>query len=147
MASVIPKQAKLDITDAYAAETWYCALMKSTFAYAPTMQTYTDAIVGSKECTGSGYTAKGKTIGTRTSAVSGTENAKITATGSPTTSWTGASISDISYALVYVYDAATPANEKIRGIYELTGGPFSVSAGTFTLTWNAANGMLTVTSV
>lgn len=123
----IPKESKLEITAAYAAESWKVALLKSTFSYVSgTHVSYSD--VSASECTGTGYTAGGAAL-TLSSAQDST-NAKLDATD---VAWgPGATISDIGYAVLY--NTTTGKIKDIKTVNPVA----SVSAGTFTLQWNAS---------
>lgn len=138
MASVIPKQFKKTLTDAWAAEgvagNLKVALLKSTYTWATTHDDYAD-VTGWEHAAGGGYTAGGKLV---TGAVSGNtgEDAYLDIANCQ---WTSATLTNVRYAVLY-----NTVSLKIRAIYDL-GGSYSVVSGTFTLNWDS-DGVITVTS-
>jgi hypothetical protein len=130
MASLIPKEVKKAIADAYVAEAqWDVALFTTNQCL--TQSTYAG-------CTGEvpqagGYTTAGKALSGRTATYSGT-NVIITATN---TAWTSATF---SAAYVVVWDTGSG---KIRVVYDL-GGTKTVTSGTFTLQWDGTNGLIKI---
>lgn len=130
MASRIPKEVKKEIVDGWIAETtWKVALFKSTSnCNDDGVSTYAQCLADGNECSGTGYTAGGATLAGRTGAYIDTTNYKFDATD---TAWTSATIADIRYAVVY-----ETTGGLIRWVYDL-GADYSVTAGTFTLTWNS----------
>ena len=138
MASVIPKQVKKAIVDAWlpAAEAeWKVCLLTSAFPN--TLGAYTVYEDLTNEVpNGSGYTTEGATITGRATAYVDTYDAYIDADN---VSWPTATFANVRYAVVY-----ETTNRKIRGIYDL-GAVYSVTSGTFTLQWNTA-GLIRVSS-
>ena len=128
MASVIPKEVKLEIVTRWlpATEaTWKVALLTNAFVYASgTHVLYAD--VSANEVVGTGYTAGGATLSGRAVAYDGT-NAYLSATNSQ---WTTATFT-ARYAVVY-----ETSGGKIRAIYDFLDK--TVTGGTFTIQWNAS---------
>jgi len=134
MASVIPANAKKEVTDAWAAESLYVALFLSTSNCAS--QSIYSACTN--ECAGTGYTTGGQVL-TTTSAYSSSD-AVLDAADS---AWTAASFTGARYAVVYVKSGATA--DKIRAIFDF-GSDASVTSGTMTIMWNAS-GLIKVSSI
>ena len=137
MASRIPKEWKEDFVDLMILETtWKVALFTSL------SNCNTDGIATYTACTnevtngaGTAYTTGGATLAGRVGSAIDTVNWKLDATD---VTWTTATIAGIRY--VVVYNAASPYN--IRVVYDLL-ADYSVTNGTFTLSWNA-DGLLNV---
>lgn len=123
----IPKEAKKEITDGWAAESWKVALLKSGFSYVDGSHiTYSN--VSASECSGTGYTAGGASL-TLSSSQDST-NGKLDASD---VAWgPGATISDIGYAVLY--NTTTGKIKDIKTVSPVG----SVTAGTFTLQWHAS---------
>jgi len=128
MASLVPKQEKKLITDAWAAQTWKVALLSSTFVYDhATHSTYASL---TNQITGTGYVAGGATLAGKASSYIDSTTVMLDATD---LSWgPGATFSNVKFAACY--DTVTGL---IRALYELSAAQ-SVSDGTFTLQWNAS---------
>ena len=126
MASRIPKEVKKEIVDDWIAEpTWKVALFKSTSnCNTDGVSTYAAC---TNECTGTGYTAAGATLAGRAQDYINTTNHRLSATNA---TWTSATIASIRYAVVY-----ETATSLIRFVYDLA-SDYSVTNGTFTITWN-----------
>ena len=131
MASVIPKELKRGITDAWAAATVKVALLVA-YAFVDGHNLYAN-VSGWEHPAGSGYTTGGELL-TDSSAYSGL-NAIYSAA---TKSWTGVTITGANFAVIY--NTTTGA---IIALLDLTGS-WSVVNGTFTLQWNLANGIVKV---
>lgn len=123
----IPKESKLEITAAYAAESWKVCLLSSSFSYVSgTHITY--ANVSASEITGTGYTAGGAAL-TLSSSQDST-NAKLDATD---VSWgPGATFSNVGFAVLY-----NTSTGRIKDIKTINPAQ-SVTSGTFTVIWNAS---------
>lgn len=134
MGNLIPKEAKKEITDRYAAEVLWVALFQTTSNCDETGHPLiTDC---SNECAGTGYLRK---VHAFTSAQSG-EDAVLSGT---TTSWSGLTLTNPArFAVVYVYSGANV--NKIRGVYDF-GSDIPCVSGTLTITWNAS-GVIKVSS-
>lgn len=108
----------------------------STFTAADT--TYTTS--GTEVSNGNGYTTGGVAAGTRTVSGTTTALAKITG-GSGTSTWTssGAGFSAVA-AKVYISAAHPICHVDFGGTQTASGG------GTFTITWDATNGVFNLAS-
>ena len=140
MASRIPKEWKEDFVDLMILETtWKVALFTSlSNCNDDGVYTYTQCALDGHEVTngaGTAYTTGGATLAGRVGSAIDTVNWKLDATD---VTWTTATIAGIRYAVVY--NAASPYN--IRAVYDLL-TDYSVTNGTFTLSWNA-DGLLNV---
>lgn len=90
---------------------------------------------------GTGYTAGGKALTSQTVEVDAASN-ETRLKGDATTEWTAASFT-CRYAIIHAYNV-TAANDYLLGYVDF-GGDETVSAGTFTITWDA-DGMLKITA-
>lgn len=108
----------------------------SSFTHADTAYTTS----GTEVSNGNGYTTGGVSAGTRTVSGSTSQLAKITG-GSGTSVWTatGAGFSAVA-AKVYISSGHPIAHIDFGGTLTASGG------GTFTLTWDATNGVFNVAS-
>lgn len=113
-------------------------VMLYTSAYTPNQanDVYKD-VVNPTEASGTGYTAGGVVLSSKTSTASGTT---VTLSAANVT-W---SSSTITAAGAIIYDN-TPASNKPLLAYVDFGGSQSSSNGNFTITWNAS-GILTLTA-
>ena len=135
MASLIPKQEKLIITDAWAAQTWKVALLTSSFTYNhATHSTYTS--VSGSEATGANYTAGGLTLAGKGSGDVDTEMVYLDATD--LSFGPNVTLTNVKYAVCY--DTATGL---IRAIFEFSAAQSCTNA-TFTLQWST-NGLIRIT--
>jgi hypothetical protein len=137
MASTIPKQVKVELTDRFlpAVETtWKVALYGINFVYDPATHIhYADINAAWELPNGSGYATGGATLANRTSTQVG-----VTAVlDADDRSWTAASFT-VYWAVVY-----DTTSGHIRGVYDLS-GPITVTAGTFTIIWDVANGLIKI---
>ncbi len=124
MASVVPKEVKKEIVDAWVAEpTWKVALLTG-YTFVNGHDEYTD--VSAWEVVGTGYTAGGATLAGRATVADGTEY-NLDATD---LTWTGVTLTNVNFACAYY-----TATDKIRSLHDL-GGSFSVVGGSFTLQWD-----------
>lgn len=94
------------------------------------------AWVVANEVTGTGYTAGGAALGTKTNS----EASGLVSVGAANSSWTTATISGIFGDLVY----DNTITGKNAYCWNYFGGTQSVTAGTFTIAWNSGN-IFTVT--
>jgi len=108
-----------------------------TSSYAPNQDShdYFDDITN--EVTGTGYTAGGATLGSKTCTVSG----KVTTFDAADTSWTSSTIT-ARYAVIY-FASGTAGTSLLIGYIDF-GADQSSSSGTFQITWNAS-GIFTIT--
>jgi hypothetical protein len=87
--------------------------------------------VTANEVSGTGYTATGVAVTSKTETSAGTAIAKFTSTATPT--WTTATFTAFG---CLVYD--TTITNKYAYCWNYFGGSQSVTAGTFSITWNAS---------
>lgn len=132
MASVIPKEVKKEIVDAWIAETtWKVCLLTNAFTYVSgTHITYADLLASGAEVVGTGYTAGGATLAGRVGAYD-TTNYTLDATD---VQWTTATFANVQYIAVYNWTGVA-AGSRVRAIFDL-GTTYNVVAGTFTIQWN-----------
>ena len=127
MASSVPKQIKKALTDGWAAETLYVALFNKNYVV-PTDGKYSTT----NEASGTGYTAGGVALETKTSAYVDTTNAVLDAANTV--------FSGVLFVLpnaprfAVVYETAT---KFIRGVFDLGGDRVVSPQGTLTILWNA----------
>ena len=129
MASVIPKEVKKAITDGWKNEVLYAAFFQSTSNCATDgISTYAGC---TNECTGTGYTAGGKSI-TTSSAFSSTD-AVLDATDK---AWTGTTLTQpVKYVVIYVKSGTNAG--KIRFVLDL-GTTGTITGGTIVVQWNVS---------
>jgi len=137
MASTVPKQVKLELTDRFLAAVepvWKVALYGINFVYDPATHIhYADINAAWELPNGSGYATGGGTLGIRTSTPVGT----TAVLDAPDTSWTSATFT-VYWAVVY-----DTTSGHIRGVYDLS-GPITVTSGTFTIIWDATSGLIKI---
>lgn len=126
MASLFLLEAKKQALDAIviSGNTYKCALFDSTYDNTTTTYGTTD------EVTGTGYTAGGVTLSGLSTATSGTTAYADFADAQ----WTSATISGIRFAVIY----DDTDSDEVRFVYDF-GSDQSVSSGTFTIQWPAAD--------
>lgn len=136
MASVIPKEVKLEIVTRWLAATeptWKVALFTTNQCLS---QSLYSSCTGQVSSSGTGYTTGGATLADRAVGYDGTGlNAYIDATN---TAWTTATFT-ANYAVVY-----ETSGSKIRAVFDF-GGAKTVTNGTFTIIWNAS-GLIKISS-
>jgi hypothetical protein len=89
------------------------------------------------EITGTGYTATGLALGTKSVVYNGASNTvRLIAANSV---WTGASFT-ARYGVIYK-DTGTASTSPLMGYVDL-GGSQTVTSGTFTIQWDATDGVL-----
>lgn len=111
-----------------------------TSSYTPNQDTHQYFSSITNEVTGTGYTAGGATIGTPTITYTGATN--VLMLDGNDVSWTTSTIT-ARYAVVYDDTPATSATKPLI-CYVDFGADVSSTAGTFSITWDAA-GIATVT--
>lgn len=113
-----------------------------TSAYTPNQDThdYWDD-VSANEASGTGYTAGGATLGSKT--VTYTAGTNVTTFDAADVSWTTSTIT-ARYAVIYDDSPATAATKPLIGYVDF-GTDQSSSAGTFSIVWNAS-GIFTTTA-
>jgi hypothetical protein len=128
MASSIPRQLKKALTDGWAAETLYVALFNKNYTI-PSDGKYSVT----NEASGTGYTAGGVALSTKTSAYTETTNAVLDAGDTV--------FSGVLFVLpnaprfAVVYETAT---NLIRGVFDLGGDRVVSPQGTLTILWSAS---------
>ena len=115
-------------------------VMLCTNAYTPAQDTHVFKSDVTNEVTGTGYTAGGATLGSKTlDYTAGTNVIKFDAAD---VSWAASTIT-ARYAVIYDDTPATDATKPLLGYVDF-GADQSTSNGTFTITWDAA-GILKIT--
>jgi hypothetical protein len=113
-------------------------VMLTTSSYTPAQSTHQYKSSVTNEVTGTGYTAGGATLGSKTEAFS----SQVLSLDGADTSWT---TSTITARFAVIYDAATGVDATSPLIaYVDFGADVVSSGGTFAITWDAA-GIATVT--
>lgn len=115
------------------------ALCTSSFTPNQDTQDFYDDITN--EVSGTGYTGGGATLGTKSVNFDGATNTISLRAGA--SSWTTASFT-ARYAVVYK-DTGTGSTSPLIGYVDF-GGDETVSSGTFTITWDATDGVLKITA-
>ncbi|MFD7045372.1 hypothetical protein [Rhodococcus jostii] len=116
-------------------------VMLATSSYTPDQDTHQYKSSVTNEVTGTGYTAGGATLASATTSyTTGTNTLVLDAADS---SWTTSTIT-ARYAIIY---NSTPGTDATRPLiaYVDFGADVSTTAGTFTITWDAA-GIVTLTA-
>ncbi len=127
MASSVPKQIKKALTDGWAAETLYVALFNKNYVV-PSDGKYSVT----NEVSGTGYTAGGITLDTKTSAYSETINAVFDAADTVFSGVLLVMPNAPRYAVIY-----DSVSKLIRGVFDLGGDRVVSPLGTLTILWNA----------
>lgn len=113
------------------------ALCTSSYTPDQNAHNYFDDITNEVSDSGTGYTAGGATLGSKTCTVSTT----TTTVDAADTSWSSATFT-CRYAIVY-YASGTAGTSTLIGYVDF-GGDQTVSSGTFTIQWSAS-GIITFT--
>lgn len=113
-------------------------VMLCTSTYAPAQDTHENKGDVTNEVTGTGYTAGGATLASKTCTVTG----RVTTFDAADTEWLNSTIT-ARYAVIYDDTPATDAEKKLL-MYVDFGEDKSSSDGTFKLEWNAS-GIFTMT--
>ena len=90
---------------------------------------------------GNGYTSGGATLGTKSVNYDGTTN--VTSLRAATSSWTTASFTT-RYAIIYK-DTGVTTTSPLLGYVDF-GADQTVSSGTFSIAWDATDGVLKITA-
>ena len=116
-------------------------VMLCTSAYTPDQDTHQNKSSVTNEASGTGYTAGGAALATPT--VNYTAGTNTLVLDAADTAWTGSTIT-ARYAVIY---NSTPGTDATRPLiaYVDFGADVSTTAGTFTITWDAA-GLVTLTA-
>lgn len=123
----------------YDSDTIKVALLTSAYTPAQTTHDYYDDVVGS-EVSGTGYTAGGQTLASKT-VTQDTAN-KVTIIDAADVTWASSTIT-ARYAVIYDDTPSTNATKPLLGYVDF-GSDQSSSNGNFTLTWDAT-GIIRVT--
>jgi hypothetical protein len=134
--SVAAKLANKEID--WDSDTIKVALCTSTYSPAQDTHDYFNDITN--EVSGTGYTAGGATLTTKT--VGYTAGTNVTKFDADDVSWTSSTIT-ARYAIIYVDTAGASSTDPLIGYVDF-GADVSSSSGTFSITWDAA-GIFTVT--
>lgn len=121
----------------FSSDTIKCMLCTSTYAPNQDTHQYKDVSV-TNEVVGTGYTAGGATLGTKTANYTAASN--VFALDAADVSWASSTIT-ARYAVIY---DDTPATNKPLIAYVDFGADVTSTNGTFQITWDAA-GICTVT--
>ena len=140
MADSIPRSYLKEITDLLAAETLKVAFFTSALSgYTETAaSSLYSALSGEVSASGTGYTTGGYTLASLTSATIGSTNA----VGVTAAVVSLPSSSTITCRYLVVYNSTT---SKIRAVKDLSYDRI-VSNGSFTITWDATNGVIKVSA-
>ncbi len=114
--------------------------MLTTATYTPNQDTHEFKSSVTNEVSGTGYTARGATLGTKTVTIDTASNE--TRLDAADTSWTTATFT-ARYAVVYK-DTGTDGTSPLLGYVDF-GADVPVSAGTFLITWDST-GVLKITA-
>lgn len=116
-------------------------VMLCTSAYTPDQDTHQYKSSVTNEASGTGYTAGGATLAA--SAPSYTAGTNTLVLDAADTAWTGSTIT-ARYAVIYNSSPGTDATRPLIAYVDF-GADVSTTAGTFTITWDAA-GLVTLTA-
>lgn len=141
--AVSAKLYGLAIKSAFNGEIDYTAgtikVMLTTSSYTPNQDTHQYKSSVTNEVSGTGYTAGGATLASKTISYNTTTN--VLTLDAADTVWTTSTIT-ARYAVVYL-DTGTSSTSPLIGYVDF-GADVSSTTGTFTLTWDAT-GIVTVT--
>lgn len=115
------------------------ALLANTYTPDQDVHDYFDDVVAS-EVSGTGYTAGGETLGTKTATYDGATN--VVKLDAADVSWAASTIT-ARYAVIYVATGVNTTSTLLG--YVDFGADVSSSSGAYTLTWHA-DGILKVTA-
>jgi hypothetical protein len=110
-----------------------------TSSYTPAQDTHDYFNDITNEITGTGYTAGGATLGSKT--VTYTSGTNTQAFDAADTTWTTSTLT-ARYAIIYDATPGTAATNPLIGYVDF-GGDVSTTADTFTIAWNAG-GIFTI---
>lgn len=116
-------------------------VMLCTSAYTPDQDTHQYKSSVTNEASGTGYVSGGATLAT--SAPSYTAGTNTLVLDAVDTAWTGSTIT-ARYAVIYNSSPGTDATRPLIAYVDF-GADVSTTAGTFTITWDAA-GLVTLTA-
>lgn len=113
----------------------------TTSSYTPDQDTHDFFDDISNEVSGAGYTSGGATLGTKS--VNYDTATNVVSLRGATTSWTSASFT-ARYAIIYK-STGTGSTSPLLGYVDF-GGDETVSSGTFSIAWDATDGLLKITA-
>ena len=113
----------------------------TTSSYTPDQDVHQYYSSITNESTGAGYTAGGATLAGKS--VNYDASTNIASLRASATSWASATFTT-RYAIIYK-DTGTAATSPLLGYVDF-GGDEAVSSGTFTVTWDATDGILKITA-
>jgi hypothetical protein len=116
-------------------------VMLCTSAYTPDQDAHIYKSSVTNEVVGTGYTAGGATLGTKT--INYTAGSNLITLDAADTSWTSATIT-ARYAVIYDSTPGTDATDPLLAFVDF-GQDIISTNGTFTISWNAS-GILTITA-
>lgn len=112
-----------------------------TSAYSPNQDTHQYFSDVTNQITGTGYTAGGATLGTKSVNYDSTSN--TTALRAGQSSWSSATFT-ARFAVIYK-DTGTASTSPLLGWVDFSGDE-TVSSGTFTIIWDPTDGVLKITA-
>ena len=124
----------------WATDTIKAALCTSSFTPAQDTQDFYDDLTN-EVANGNGYTTGGETLGTKS--VNYDASTNVMSLRAATTSWTSATFT-CRYAVVYK-DTGSGGTSPLLGYVDF-GGNEQVSSGTFSIAWDATDGVLKITA-
>lgn len=113
----------------------------TTSSYSPNQDTHDFFDDITNEVSGDGYTAGGATLGTKS--VNYDSSTNVTSLRAATSSWTNATFT-CRYAVIYK-DTGSSATSPLMGYVDM-GADNTISTGTFSLVWDATDGVLKITA-
>ena len=113
-------------------------VMLTTSTYVPNQATHQYKSSVTNEVTGTGYTARGATLGSKTEAIA----SHVKTFDAADTSWTTSTIT-ARYAVIYDSSPASDATRPLLGYVDF-GADVVSTAGTFSITWDPA-GIFSIT--
>jgi hypothetical protein len=125
---------------AYASDTIKAALL-SAYTYAATHDTWADVIGAGTEASGSGYTARGVALGSKTDSTT----SNVTTLGCANVVWTTSNPGTLAGAYIVFYkDTGTNSTSYVLAMADLGGTQTATNGGTFT--YNTSAGVITFAS-
>jgi len=112
-----------------------------TSTYTPNQDTHTYFSDITNEVSGTGYTAGGESLGSKTLNYDASSN--VLSMRAATTSWTTATFT-ARYAVIYK-STGSASTSPVLGYVDF-GGDQTVSSGTFNIAWDSTDGVLKITA-
>jgi hypothetical protein len=110
-----------------------------TSTYSPNQDTHDFRDDLTNEVSGTGYSAGGAALANKARTYDAASN--TIRLDADDLSWTGATISGIRYAVIYKSRGGASSADELLGYVDF-GGDQAVSSGTFTIQWDATDGVL-----